>query len=992
MCVTAASLLWLAIPVPTNTGNYDATVRIGLFAPGKHPVCVATRQAVDTWRLPRRHHLSRQRSPGMPNVNRDSASAFGWRQSPERPLLDRSSERTRIDDVLESVRHGFSGVLVLRGSPGAGKTSLLAYAVGAASGFRISAVAGVYSEINLPYGAVHQLLIPFLPLIDDLPVPQQQALRVAFGLEAGPPPERFLVGLACMTLVSRAAADRPVLCAIDDAHWIDAESALVLGFLARRLYADRVGIMLTVGDAGQLHDFQQLPTIEVGGLPENAAAELLHSVSGAPLPSAVVHRVAADTERNPLALVEIGSHFTVGELTARAYLPEPIPVGRQLAERFLDQVRQLPGDVREFVLLVAADASGDRSRVRQAAAAARIDADAAETAVQEAELIKVSGNGVGFRHPLIRRAVYHQATDAGRRRAHHLLSHASGSQGDADGRVWHAAAAAAEPDENLAADLHAAARRSRDRGASSAAAALLRRSASLTPDQVIRARREVELASAELVIGLPETARQVAADALPRLPDSRSRGEANVVIGDALFAQGRAAEAAQALADAAAALAADPAASADALMTALNAAIWAGPAETRKIAMIPPPSPANTPRVSDLLLAGCQARFAKGYDDAAAPLRAAVSALRADDLDPVAGLKWFLRGTIAAGSLWDDEAMVDITGRWVRVTRQLGALAAAPVALAFRAIADCMTGRLDQAADGWAEMRELMAASQTAGMFGIDSGAQGLLLAYRGQIAQARVAGLAQIRQSTARGQSTPASMGRSIVALAEMLDGDCEAAVDTASTVIRDDPVFIAETTLPVLIEAAVRSDHHDVALGAFATLADRARIAGTPWALGLRARCQALLEESSKAEAAYLEAISQLGRSRAALDLARAHLLYGQWLRRGQRRRDARGQLRTAEDMFHAMGAAGLAQQAGNELRATGERARKRTLDTEFDLTPQEARVASLAASGAANIQIAEQLFISPSTVDYHLGKVFRKLGVRSRTQLAHQLPVRS
>ena len=904
-------------------------------------------------------------------------------------MLDRSSERTRIDDVLERVRHGFSGALVLRGIPGAGKTSLLDYAVGAASGFCISAIAGVYSEINLPYSAAHQLLIPFLPLIYDLPVPQQQALRVAFGLEAGPPPERFLVGLACMTLVSRAAADRPVLCAVDDAHWIDAESALALGFWARRLYADRVGIMLTVGETGELHAFQRLPTIDIGGLPDDAVAELLHLITGAPLAPAVVDRVAADTERNPLALVEIGSHFTAAELAARAYLPEPIPVGRQLAERFLQQVHQLPGDAQEFVLLVAADASGDRSQVRQAAAAAGIDADAAETAAQGADLIKVSGNGVGFRHPLIRRAVYHQASDAGKRRAHHLLSQASGSRGDADGRVWHAAAAAAQPDENLAADLQAAARRSRDRGAPSAAAALLGRSAALTPDQVVRARREVELASAELVIGLPDTAREVAADAVPRLPDSRSRGEANVVIGDALFAQGRDAEAADALARAAVLLAADSAASADALMAALNAAIWAGPDKIRKITTIPVPSLANTPRIGDLLLAGYQARFTEGYAAAAAPLRAAIEALRADNLDPATGLKWFLPGTVAAGSLWDEEAMLDLTGRWVQVTRRLGTLTAAPTALVFRAIADCLTGRLDQAADGWAEMRELMAASQTGGTFGIDSGAEGLLLAYRGQIGQARAAGLAQIRQSTARGQSAPASMGRSIVALAELLDGHFEAAVDAASTAIRDDPVFTAETTLPSLIEAAVRSDHGEVAHSAFATLADRTGTAATPWALGLRARCQALLQDGSMAEEAYLEAISQLRRSRAAIDLARAHLLYGQWLRRSQRRRDARRQLRTAEDMFHAMGAAAFAQQAANELRATGERARKRTPDTEFDLTFQEARVASLAASGAANIQIAEQLFISPSTVDYHLGKVFRKLGVRSRTQLARQLP---
>jgi DNA-binding CsgD family transcriptional regulator len=914
-----------------------------------------------------------------------------WQRA-KRPLLDRSSERTGIDDLLELVRRGFSGVLVLRGGPGVGKTTLVDYAVGAASGFRISAIAGVESEINLQFGAVHELLVPFLLLIDDLPVPQRQALRVAVGLEAGPPPGRFLVGLACLTLVSRAAADQPVLCAVDDAHWIDAESALVLGFVARRLYADRVGMILTVGSTGEPPAFQELPTIEVGGLPDDAAGQLLRSVAGTPLEPAVVDRVVADTERNPLALVDIGSHFTAEELAARAYLPEPIPVGRQLQERYLRRVHLLPTDVQEFLLLVAADVSGDRSRVRQAAAVAGIDTDAAESAAEAAELIEASGNWVRFRHPVIRAAVYHAASDADRRRAHHWLGQACGCHGDADEQVWHRAAAAAEPDERLAADLQAAAERARDRGAWSATAALLRRSVALTPDPGVRARREVALANAELLIGHPGTAREVAGDALPRLTDGGTRGKANVVIGDALFAQGRDVEAAEVLADASAALAADPAASADALLAALDAAMWVGPAEARKIAMMPRPSPPGpVPRVSDLLLAGYQARFTQGYHAAAAPLRAALEALRADDLEPVTGLRWFGLGVATAGSLWDDQALMDITDRWLRVARTLGVVTALPLALTARAFADWRAGRLDQAADRWAEMRELMAASQNSGMFGIYSRSEGLLLAYRGEIARARAAGVAQIRESTARGQGLPADIGRSIVAIADLRAGQNEAAVDAAVPVIQDDLPWTAETTLPELIEAAVRSDNQQAAHSAFAILADRTRTAGTPWALGIRARCQALLDEDSDAEAAYVEAISQLGRSHAAVDLARGHLLYGQWLRRARRRRDARRQLRIAEDMFHAMGAVGFAEQAGGELRATGERARARTPETELDLTAQEARVAKLAADGSTNSEIAEQLFISPRTVEYHLGKVFRKLGVRSRTQLARRLPGR-
>jgi DNA-binding CsgD family transcriptional regulator len=666
-------------------------------------------------------------------------------------LLDRGTEQARIDDLLEVVRQGMSDVLVLRGSDGVGKTTLVDYAVREAAGFHISAIAGVESEINLPYCAVHQLLIPFLQLINDLPDPQRQALQVAFGQLEGSPLEPFLVGLACLTLLSRAAADQPVLCAVDDAHWIDTESALVLGFVARRLYADRLGMVLTMPETGEPLVFHQLPTAEVSGLPYDAAADSLRSVTATPLEPALVDRVVADTERNPLALVDIGSHYAAEELAARAYLPGPMPTGRHVQQRYLRLVHRLPPEVQEFALLVAADVSSDRWRVRRAAAAAGMDADATESAAEAAELIEASGGQVRFLHPLIRAAVYHGASDADRRRAHYWLSQASithGDECDADNLVWHRAAAAAEPDEHLAADLEAAAGRARHRGAWSATATLLRSSVALTPDPGIRAPREVALA-------------------------------------------------------------------------------------------------------------------------------------------------------------------------------------------------------------------------------------------------RARAAGLAQVRESTARGQGAAVLMGKSIVAIAELHAGHCEAAVDAALPVIKEDPPLMAERTLPALVEAAVRSDHTELAHSAFATLADRTKAAGTPWAHGLRARCRALLEDGSNAEASFLEAISQLGRSHATPDLAHGHLLYGQWLRRAKRRRDARRQLRVAEDIFDAMGAAGFAEQARSELRATGERARRRVPETEVDLTPQEARIAHLAAGGSTNSEIAEHLFISPSTVDYHLGKVFRKVGVRSRTQLARRLP---
>lgn len=922
------------------------------------------------------------------------APASGSQRSAERPLLDRERERRAIDDMLDVVRHGFSSALVLRGDHGAGKTTLMDYAIRAAAGFSVTTVIGAESEIDFAFGAARQLLTPFLALADELPAPQRQALNIAFCLEAGPPPDPFLVAVACMGLVWRSAEAGPVLCAIDDAHWIDAESALVLGFIARRLYADRVAMIFALSEDCERTTFDQFPTIEVGGLREDAAVDLLQSAVGTRLDPQLADRVVADTGGNALALIEIGSHFTPEELAARAYWPEPIPVTRQLQLRYLQRVSSCPADARDYALLIAACRSGDRGRIRRAAADGNIDADDAEAAAEAANLVKISGNSILFRHPLIRTAIYNGASDADRRRAHRLLSNVSGrGDDDADRLVWHRAAAAAEPNEDVAADLQSAAERAGRRGAQVTAAGLLRRSIDLTPDDGRRACREIALAEAELVIGHPDVAQHVADATWPRLPDASARGRAQLVSGESLFAQGLDSEAAEVLADASATLEqSDPALATHALLSSVNAAIWAGPAEALRIAgrAVPPPRRGGSkPRVSDLLLAGYRARLNTGYAAAVAPLRDAVRELQADDLDPDIGLRLSGLGIMAAGSLWDDQALVDLTDRWVGITRRLGAISYLPLALSYQALADWVTGRLDQAAGRWTEIRELMAASQRPGIPGIDRTSEGLLHVYRGDVAVARSAAQAQIRQATARGQGRLADIGRALAAGANLIAGECGAAVDAALPVIEHDPVLTAEMTLPVLIQAAVCSGNREAAVSAFATLDDRSSAAGTAWALGVRARCLALISDGERAEQAYVEAISQLERSLAAVDLARAHLLYGQWLRRAKRRRDARRQLRRAEDMFDAMGADGYAAQARDELRATGERARARSPETEFDLTPQEARVASLAAEGSTNSEIAEKLFISPSTVEYHLGKVFRKLGVRSRSQLVHALP---
>ena len=902
-------------------------------------------------------------------------------------LLDRRTERAAIDQVLDAVRGGFSGALVLRGGPGVGKSTLLKYAVEAAPELRVCGIAGVESEISMEFGGLHQLLVPCLPQLDDLPSPQRGALRVAFGQEAGPPPERFLVGLAALTLLSRAAEAQPLLCIIDDAHWLDPESAQVLGFVARRLYADRVGLIAGVGEPAVQQVFEQLPAITVDGLPDAEARELLRSVTGGGLSAQAVDRILADTRNNPLALVELGTQYTADQLSGRAVLPEPLPLGERLQEHFLRLVRTLPADAQAFALLAAADPGGDRGRLWRAADRAGIDPDAACAETAGAGVLEFPGSSVRFRYPLLRSVVYHGASAADRRQAHRALA----AQGHPELRMWHLAAAAVAPDEELAAELQHTAERAGTRGGYAARAALLRRSADLTPDDGRRAEREVTLAEATLMAGDPDGAQHVLDAALPRLTQTTVRGQAQQLGGAIRFAQGDAAGAARVLASAAQAFAHDDRLARDTMLGALEAAIWSGPALTREIARLArdlPPATGTAPSVSDLLLEGYSARFTLGYQASVRPFRAAVTALLAKDLDPAVGLRWFALGTAAAGSLWDDKATFDLSDRWINTTRATGAFTTLPVALAFHSVSDAMAGRLREADAQWATMLEVLTMSHGLGALGLNGRSNGVMLAYRGNLAEARATGLALMRESTGQGLGRAADVGRYIAAMADLFDGNYAAAMSSALTVFENDPALTAEATLPELVEAALRAGEREVAGTAYKTLSQRALAAGTPWGLGLHARCAALLAEGTDAEDAYLESISQLERCQSAVDLARAHLLYGQWLRRAKRRRGARAELRTAHDMFARMGAQRFADLAAAELRATGEHARARTPETVADLTPQESRIADLAAAGASNSEIAAQLFISPSTVDYHLRKVFRKLNVTSRTQLAGQL----
>jgi DNA-binding CsgD family transcriptional regulator len=910
--------------------------------------------------------------------------------------MDRRAEKQALHQVLTSVRAGMSGALLLRGEPGVGKSALLDYAIERASDLQILRTVAVESEMALGYAAVHQLLVPFLHGVDRLPGPQQRALDVAFGLVNGPPADPFLVGLAVLTLLSDTAEARGVLCVVDDAQWLDDESADTLSFVARRLLADRVGMLFALRETTEPDPrLQALPGLRVAGLPEPDAYELLARAVGRPIEAGVAQRIIAGTGGNPLAIVEVARELTPEQLRGQMPLPEPLPVGRQLEDLFVRRARELPADTQTLLLLAAAEQPGRGDRLWQAAAALGMPESAAVPA--EAAGLVAFGPEVRFSHPLVRSAVYHAAAPSQRRQAHRALAAACDPQRDIVPQAWHLAATTAGPDEAVAAALEAAADRARSRGVCAAAAALLERAALLTPDEERRAERRLSAAQTHLLAGMVDGADVLLVEAATGLRDPRSTAHATLLEGKIRFHRGQVAEAAAALVGAAQRFRPlDPGAARDALLSALEAAVFAGWApsapllhEIARTARNLPPTGDPPDSAANLLLRGCTARVTGGYAAAVPVLRRAVQAILADEVDPDVALQRLELAAVLAADLLDDASVERLTADWIDQARASGALARLAAALAFRsAFVDGPAGRLAAARAAEAEAHELAEVTGNPGVVP-PTGAHTLLtLALSGREAEARATAAAVAQEAPGRGAAGEMAVTAYFLGVLEISLGNYGSAVECLDPAYTDDTPLIGTQALPELVEAAVRAGRRDLAERALRRLEDRATATGTPLALGLLARSRALLDAPTGARQQYEDALHLLGRTRAAPQLARTHLLYGEWLRRQRRRREARDQLHAALDMFDAMGLRCFAERARVELRATGERARKREVGTLEELTPREAQIAALVSRGEANREIAAKLFVSPSTVEYHLRKVFRKLGVTSRTQLAHRV----
>jgi DNA-binding CsgD family transcriptional regulator len=904
-------------------------------------------------------------------------------------LLDRTTETAALARVLAAARDGLSGVLVLRGDAGIGKTVLLEWAAGQAHDMQLARVAGIQAEMGMGFAGLHQLLVPFLGGLDGLPGPQRQALESAFGLVAGSAPDRFLVGLAALTLLTDVAAGQPVLCLVDDAQWLDQVSVEVLGFVARRLYADRMGMLFTVreeeGPAGALAG---LPELMLGGLPGEAAGELLAASAGTQVDGGVSAQVVAGVAGNPLALVELAEELTPAELSGAVPLAWPPRFGGQLEELYLARVRSLPSDTQMMFLVAAADPSGDPALVHSAAGQLGIGPEAGEAAGIQ-RLVSWQPR-VRFRHPLVRSAAYYAAPAGARRRAHAALAAVTDPDADPDRRAWHLAEAAPEPDEDVAAELERSASRARARGGLAAAAALLERAAALTPDPVRGSERVLAAAQANLQAGAFGKACELLATAEAGPLEEFQAARADLLRARIAFASSLGSDAPPLLLKAAKRL--EPLnldlareTYVDAWQAAFFAGYLAGAGDLLEVSRAARalPAPTHPPRLVDLVLDGFALLGTDGPAAAAPVLRQATSAFASPDIPQEEILRWGFVATVADEALWDDDGW-RVTVRQVQLARDVGALDQLPILLNRMAVETVWSGDFAAAT---LLIAEAGAVCELTGSRFAPVAAM-MLAAFRGREAEAVPLIQSTIEQSTAGGQGVSVTVAHWVAAVLYNGLGRYEEALVAARQASALKHVYISVWALPELIEAAARTGNSRMAADALDRLTETTRAGGTEDGLGIEARSRALLSEGEAAEGYYREAIGRLSNARRRPEVARAHLLYGEWLRRQRRRRDARDQLRIAFAMFDGMGMEAFAGRARAELRATGERARARGPEGPGVLTPQEEQIARLVVEHLSNREIAARLFISASTVEYHLRKIFRKLGVSSRTQLSRTL----
>jgi DNA-binding CsgD family transcriptional regulator len=888
------------------------------------------------------------------------------------------------------VKGGRSASLVLRGEAGIGKTALLEYARDRATRCRVARVAGVEAEVELAFGGLHQLCAPFLDRFDHLPYPQRVVLETAFGLSAGSPPDRFLVGLAVLSLLTDVAEDQPLVCLVDDAQWLDQISAQTLAFVARRLLAERVVLLFAMRDPVRGHPLQSLPQLEVEGLGDHDARALLAAVTPGRFDDRVRDRILAEARGNPLALLELPRALRAPEPAGELAAPDEQPLASQIEKGFLSRIWSLAPETQRLLLAAAAEPVGDVALLRRAAESLGIDLDAAAAEAEAADLVTLR-TMVRFRHPLVRSAVYRSASLHERQEVHQALAEATDPDHDPDRRAWHLASATAVRDESIAAGLEQAAARARARGGVGAAGAFLHRAAQLTPDPVRRGSRELAAAQAKSRAGEFGEALELL-DAAQLSPlDDHDRARAELVRGQIMFASRSASVGLPLLLAAAKRLEVlDPVLATETYRDAIYAALTAGqlPGDigveqvaAATLTMTPAPDPSR----SELLLEGVARVFTDGYATGVPLLQRALLAYRTGEVSP-ADLGWLPLACRMGHNAWEFDSWSVLSAALVDLARDVGALGILPSALLLQLSNRVYAGDLVAAESLVAEastLGEVMGSS-----FFAHYGAL-VVATWRGEEAATRQAIDVITNDVLLRGEGkvmTATEWAAAVLYNGMGRYGEALAAAQRGS--VHPQEMGLATWSMVELVEAAVRFERPDEAAVAVQHINEMTAVSGSDWALGTAAYVSAQVSEGRAAEALYREAIDRLERTEVRMITARAHLVYGEWLRRQDRRADARQSLGIAHDMLNRIGAEAFAERARGELAATGVTMRRRKPRASATLTPQEAQIARLAADGLTNPEIGAQLFISAHTVDWHLRKVFAKLGIRSRKDIGATL----
>ncbi|XVU28023.1 AAA family ATPase [Actinoplanes sp. CA-054009] len=893
-------------------------------------------------------------------------------------LYGRRRERDVLGRLLREVRAGQSRSLVLRGEAGSGKTALLDHLIEQAPFARVLRASGVESESEIAYSGLQQLCAPLLGDLERLPAPQRDALATAFGLSSGHAPDQLLVGLAVLGLFAEAAADRPLVGVVDDVQWIDVMSAVILSFVARRLDTEAVALVFAARTTGEGTVLGGLPELPIDGLPDAEARALLDATLTGPVDPGVRDRIVAEARGNPLALIELPRNMSPAELAFGFGGYHPMPLASRLEEGFQRRIAALPAATRTVLLAAAVEPVGDAPLLWRALDRLGVGRDDAEPA-QAARLIDLDTR-VRFRHPLVRSAAWRCGQIAELRAVHAALAEATDPDRDPDRRAWHHAHAADGPDDEVAAELEQSADRALARGGPSAAAAFLERAAELTLDGARRSALLVAAASARLDAGAYTRVPQLlgAAELGPIDPLQQARVERLRAQVTFMLTPGRAAgppllTAAHRLEPL------DPAAARDAFLSAIGAAVYAGRFGGDDLRVAARAARAVRPAgqsFPDLLLAALVSWI---LDDRATARPLMQRAL--DALNPAEhiGLLWLIQPMVH--ELFRMDLAYQLSAEAVTQARRTGVLRLLPAALTLRSGSLLYAGRFADAAnllDEGDAMTKATAAplQQSAGL---------ALAAYRGRERPALRLIEAKLHDASTRRDGRLHTLAHHVKAALYNGLGDHRAALEAAREAAAYTDLGLPHFPLREMAEAAARLGDRETVAEARDRLAERTATLRTRWALGTQAVADALAATGAAAERSYREAIEHLSVTETTTEATRARLLYGEWLRRENREAEARSELRTAHEAFLTMGAEAFAERARRELAATGETVRKPVADARKSLTAQEEAIIRLAVAGRTNPEIGAALFLSPRTVEWHMRKIFTKLGVTSRRELA-------